>query len=112
VTGFVLSANVAVVAPAATVTDAGTVATLVLLLANVTTAPPAPAAVDSITVPVLPAPPVNTEGFSVIEARAGLTTSPAVLETPLKVAVMVTTVPDVTVLVVTAKVAVVAPAAT
>src|SRR5207249_9199141 len=75
VTVFVATVNVAVVAPAATVTDAGTVAALVLLLVNATTAPPAGAAALSVTVPVLFAPPVSVAGFSVIEASAGLTIS-------------------------------------
>src|SRR5436190_18996093 len=75
VTVFVATVNLAVVAPAATVTDAGTVATLVLLLVNATTAPPAGAAPLSVTVPVLFAPPVSVAGFRVIEASAGLTIS-------------------------------------
>src|SRR6185437_11161899 len=70
---FVATVNVAVVAPAATVTDGGTVATLGLLLVNATTAPPAGAAALSVTLPVLFAPPVSVAGFSVIEASAGLT---------------------------------------
>src|SRR5215471_21355399 len=70
VTVFVATVNVAVVAPAATVTEAGTVAALVLLLVNATTAPPAGAAALSVTVPVLFAPPVRLPGFSVIEPRA------------------------------------------
>ena len=73
VTVFVTTVNVAVVAPAATVTEAGTVAALVLLLVNVTTAPPAGAAALSVTVPVLFAPPVSVAGFSVIEASAAST---------------------------------------
>src|SRR5947208_9537934 len=75
VTVFVVTLNVAVVAPAATVTDpdAGTVATLGLLLVNATTAPPAGAAALSVTVPVLFAPPVSVAGFSVIEARVAVT---------------------------------------
>src|SRR6185503_16690545 len=72
---FVATVNVAVVAPAATVTDGSTVATLGLLLVNATTAPPAGAAALSVTVPVLFAPPVSVAGFSVIEASAGLTLS-------------------------------------
>src|SRR5213082_3810231 len=73
VTVFVATVNLAVVAPAATVTDAGTVAALRLLLVNATTAPPAGAAALSVTVPVLFAPPVSVAGFSVIEARVAVT---------------------------------------
>src|SRR5438045_2235406 len=74
VTVFVATVNLAVVAPAATVTDAGTVAALRLLLVNATTAPPAGAAALSVTVPVLFAPPVSVAGFSVIEARVAAVT--------------------------------------
>src|SRR5205823_3215703 len=71
-TTLVVTGNVFVVAPAATVTEAGTVAALVLLLVNATTAPPAGAAALSVTVPVLFArPPVTVAGFSVIEASTG-----------------------------------------
>ena len=73
VTVFVATVNLAVVAPAATVTDAGTVAALRLLLVNATTAPPAGAAALSVTVPVLFAPPVSVAGFSVIEASVAVT---------------------------------------
>src|SRR5204863_9067597 len=73
---FVATVNVAVVAPAATVTEAGTVAALVLLLVNPTTAPPAGAAALSVTVPVLFAPPVSVAGLSVIEASADTGTLP------------------------------------
>ena len=82
VTALVVTANVFVVAPAATVTEAGTVAALVLLLVNVTTAPPAGAALVSVTVPVLGAPPISTEGFSVNEPSSGFTTSPTAWEMP------------------------------
>src|SRR5438034_11490898 len=75
VTVFVATVNLAVVAPAATVTDVGTVAALRLLLVNATTAPPAGAAALSVTVPVLFAPPVSVAGFWVIEASAALTIS-------------------------------------
>jgi hypothetical protein len=56
-TGFVFTANVADVAPAATGTVAGTVATAALALVNLTVAPPAGAAAVSVTVPVEFAPP-------------------------------------------------------
>ena len=87
VTIFVATVNVAVVAPAATVTEAGTVAALVLLLVNATTAPPAGAAALSVTVPVLFAPPVTAVGFTVTLFKAagpaGFTVRVAVLATPL-----------------------------
>src|SRR5438046_8462311 len=89
---FVATVNVAVVAPAATVTDGSTVATLGLLLVNVTTAPPAGAAALSVTLPVLFAPPVSVAGFSVIEASADTATLRALVlafAVPLGVAVAV-----------------------
>ena len=50
-TAAVVTLNVALVAPAATVTLAGTVATPVLLLDRVTTAPPAGVAIVNVAVP-------------------------------------------------------------
>src|SRR4051812_1833076 len=82
VTVLVLTANVALFAPAATVTDGSTVAALRLLLVSVTTAPPAGAALVSVTVPVLSAPPISTEGFIVKEPSSVFTTSPIDLEMP------------------------------
>ena len=81
-----VTANVFVVAPAATVTETGTVAALPLLLVSVTTAPPAGAALVSVTVPVLPALPVTAVGLTLTPSRAaaaGFTVSVAVLTTPL-----------------------------
>src|SRR5215472_2706220 len=97
VTAFVVIAKLALAAPAATVTEAGTAAARVLLLVSVTTAPPDGAAVPSVTVPVLPAPPVTVPGFRVTEARGGFTTSVDVLVAPLYVAVMVAVVGEATV---------------
>ena len=83
VTSLVVTANVAIVAPAATVTEpeTGTVAAPLLLL-SVTTAPPTGAALVSVTVPVLGAPPISTEGFIVKEPSSVFTTSPIDLEMP------------------------------
>jgi hypothetical protein len=59
----VVTANVALVAPAATVTLAGTVAADVLLLDKVTTAPPEGAAEVSVAVPWTAVPPVTLVGL-------------------------------------------------
>jgi hypothetical protein len=70
-TATVVAVNVALVAPAATVTLAGTVAAAVLLLPNVTTAPPAGAALLNVTFPVDEAPPVTVAGLTDTEETAG-----------------------------------------
>ena len=70
VTALVLTVNVALVAPAATVTLEGTVAAPVLLLESVTCAPPDGAGPLSVTVPVEEFPPVTLVGFSESEERA------------------------------------------
>jgi hypothetical protein len=112
-TGLVLIVNVAVVAPPATVTLAGTVAAAVLLLLSVTTAPPAGATALSVTVPVDEAPPVTVLGLRVTELTTGaFTPSDAVLVTLLEVAEIVTAVLVATGLVLIVKATVVAPAAT
>ncbi len=67
--------KVALVAPAATVTLAGTV-TAALLSCSVTTAPPDDAAAVSVTVPVALFPPVTDVGDTLTDcncAEAGLT---------------------------------------
>lgn len=68
-TALVLTVNVALVAPAATVTLEGTLAAVVLLLESVTCAPPVGAASSSVTVPVEEFPPVTLGGFKEIEER-------------------------------------------
>jgi hypothetical protein len=69
-TALVLTVKLALLAPAATVTLAGTLAAAVLLLESVTTAPPDGAAPLSVTVPVeLCVPPTTLVGFSVKEER-------------------------------------------
>src|SRR5579871_218523 len=63
-TALVVTVNVAVVAPAATVTLAGTCAAEVLLLDSATLAPPVGAAPLSVTVPVDELPPVTLVGLT------------------------------------------------
>ena len=65
VTGVVLTVNVAVVVPAGTVTDPGTV-TFTLLEARVTTSPLGPAGASKVTVPVDELPPITAPGDRVI----------------------------------------------
>jgi hypothetical protein len=87
-TPLVLTVNVTLVAPAATVTLEGTLAAVVLLLESATSAPPAGAGPLSVTVPVEELPPVTLVGLNVIEARvgggggAGVTVSEADLVAP------------------------------
>ena len=66
---FVEIANVAVVLPDATVTDAGTVATLVADELRLTETPPVPAAPDNVTVPVEGLPAVTEVGEMVKALR-------------------------------------------
>ena len=82
-TGLVVTVNVAVVAPAATVTLPGTCAAAVLLLDKVTTAPPAGAAPLSLTVPVDDVPPFTEVGARLTVLRADeVTVKLAVLVAP------------------------------
>jgi len=71
VTDAVPTVNVALVAPAATVMFAGTVATPVLLLDSATTAPPDGAALVSVAVPCEPLPPTTVDGLSEIADSDG-----------------------------------------
>lgn len=84
-TANVVAVNVALVAPAATVTVAGTVAAAVLLLESVTTAPPDGAPLDNVTVPCELEPPVTLVGFILTLCRlaGGVAVSVAVRLVPL-----------------------------
>jgi len=88
VTVKVGTVNVRLVAPAGTVTLAGTVATVVSLLERETRAPAVGAGPLSVTLPVEGDPPLTLVGFSVSEVRVGpdggcgVTMSEAVLVTP------------------------------
>ena len=104
--------NTAVVALAGTVTLAGTCAALVLLLERVTTAPPAGAGPFKVTVPVEVAPPGTEAGLSVVELTIGRFTVKAAVCVAPYVAERVSGVLELTGLVVTVNVAVVAFAAT
>ena len=69
VTELVVTEKVADVAPAATVTLAGTCAAAVLLLVRVTLAPPVGAAPLNVTVPVEELPPVTVAGFTATDDK-------------------------------------------
>jgi hypothetical protein len=116
VTDVVVMVNVALVAPAATVTLAGTVAAA-LLLESVTPNPPAGAADVNVTVPCADVPPVTLVGLtetadSEAGGGGGVTVSVAVFVAPPYPPVIVTGVDALTAVVVTLNVALVAPAAT
>src|SRR5919198_2330643 len=111
-TALVVMLNVALVAPAATVTVAGTEAAG-LLLESATCAPPAGAGPFSVTVPELGLPPVTLAGLMPSEEiTGGGTVSEALCVAPPDVPEIVTAVGVATAFVVTLKVALVAPAAT
>jgi len=105
--------NVALFAPAATVTVEGTVATEGLLLLSDTEIPPLGAAPVSFTVPVELAPPTTVLGMSDSELNTGaVTVSVADFIEPPLLAVIVTGVENATGIVETLNVAFVAPAGT
>jgi hypothetical protein len=112
VTALVVTLKLAVVAPTATVTVEGTVATDVRLLESVTTAPPVGAGPLSVTVPVDGEGPRTVAGFKVTELSVGAVTVKVVVRVVLRVAVMVDEALVATGLVATMKAAVVAFAAT
>jgi hypothetical protein len=79
-TELVVAVKAAVVAPAATVTDAGTWAAAVFELVSVTTVPPIGAGLSRVTVPVDEVPPRTEVGFMLtpLSAAAGVTVNTAV----------------------------------
>src|SRR5687767_12003713 len=111
-TELVVMVNVALAAPAGTVTLAGTEAAP-LLLESATCAPPAGAGPFSVTVPLAVVPPATLEGLMLRdEINAGTTASGAVLVAPPYEPEMVAEVGVDTALVLTLKFALVAPAGT
>ena len=111
----VVIVNVTDVAPAGTVTLAGTVPIVVELDASVTTAPPVGAARVSVTVPVTATPPVAAATLVVMvesAATGGVTVTVAVPLEPFVDAVIVTAVFTATVPAVIVKFAVFDPAGT
>ena len=82
-TGLVVTLNVALVAPAVTVTVAGTV-TAGLSRERATCAPPAGAGPFSVTVPVAAVPPLTLAGLTLSDETTddGSTVSEAVCVTP------------------------------
>jgi hypothetical protein len=109
----VVTVKVADVLPANTITLAGTLAAVVLLLVRLTETPPVGAAAFSCTVPVELLPPTRLVGFSDTEdtLNAGFTVSVAFALTP-EVAVMLTVVVATTEVVVIANVVDVLPPGT
>jgi hypothetical protein len=72
VTGLVVTVKVELVAPGATVADAGTLAAAVLLLDKVITAPAMGAGPFSVTVPVEEPPPPTLDGATLSDERPTL----------------------------------------
>lgn len=117
VTFVVVSVNTRLVAPAVTVTLAGTLATAGLLLASVISAPADGALLVSLRVPCELVPALTLAGFrlrlcKLAGACGGVTVKVDVLVTPLKTAEIVTGVDALTALVEMEKPALAAPAST
>jgi hypothetical protein len=111
-TAVLVTWNVVVVSPSATLALAGTVAAT-LSEESETTAPPAGATPSRITVPVDELPPAMLAGFTEIEVSVGaLTVKAAVLVIPSRTAERVRVAVLATAVVLILKLAVVAPAAT
>ena len=112
-TGLVFTANVALVAPPATVTLAGIFAADGLSLLREITTPPTGAGPFSVTVPMEPFPPATVEGLRERDDSEGrFTVRLADLVTPPYTAEIVTAVDPDTGLVVTGNVTLLAPATT
>jgi hypothetical protein len=112
VTTEVLTVKVALVLPANTVTDTGTLAAVLLLL-SVTMDPPIGAGLFKATSPVELAPPIKLVGLRLNMLRAGgFKVNVAVIVAPPQLAVIVTDTLAVTAHVVIVKVAAFVPAAT
>jgi hypothetical protein len=112
-TGSVVIEKLALVDPGAMVTLEGTRATKELLLERATTAPPLGAGPFSVTVALDEFPPVTVDGLSVKEVSAGGSiVSEAVCVVPAYTALIVTEVAVPTALVLTVKMAFVAPGGT
>src|SRR4051794_25469188 len=77
VTELVVTVKIALLAPADTVTLAGTCAAAVLLLLSDTVAPPLGAAPLNVTVPVDELPPVTLDGFNVTDDNDTVEVAPA-----------------------------------
>ena len=112
-TARVVTVNVAVVEPAATVTEAGTVAAAVVLELRLTVRPPVGATELIVTVPVEVPAPVTDVGFNESAVTVGAVIARlAVVLTPANVAVIVAEAFAATAVVVTLNVAEVDPAGT
>ena len=78
-----MTTNVTVVELAATVTFAGTLAAVLLLVESATTAPPVDAGPFRVTLAVDVAPPITVVGFKVMEVTEGEFTDSVAAAAPL-----------------------------